>query len=61
MDKELTQPPPELAREPEDDTPGRAMDSELKVMSAIIRTLEKESPEARSRIVAYISHRYVRE
>lgn len=45
--------------EPEPE-PGRAMDSELKVMSAIIRTLDKESPEARSRIVAYISHRYVK-
>jgi alkanesulfonate monooxygenase SsuD/methylene tetrahydromethanopterin reductase-like flavin-dependent oxidoreductase (luciferase family) len=42
------------------ETQGRKMDSELKVMAAIIRLLDDEDEAARARIVAYISARFAK-
>lgn len=50
-----------LLEEPEDDTvTSRRMDEELKAISAILRTLNELDEAASSRIVAYISARFVK-
>ncbi len=47
--------------EPEDaeEGRGRKMDPELRSISAILRLLEELDEQARERVVAYITHRYV--
>lgn len=58
---ETTQPElqPQDPPEPEEEeAPTRRLDPEVQTLNQVIRTLDKLEPEARVRIVAFISSRY---
>jgi hypothetical protein len=44
--------------EPEEEEGRRRMDSEVRVISGMIRTLDELDPDARARVVAYLASRY---
>ncbi len=44
--------------EPDDETPSRKMDAELRQLSAMLRMLAEMEPPARSRVVAYLASRF---